>query len=537
LRFLLAWLLFVGAIPCRVSSGNPAWEAIATASRNDEQQLALEWLSSIGISGLCHPSSDQFAPEFPKCSFAPKDLQQQQQGRYLEQDLVYYDFEDYTSNDADDNGNDQGKSALTKWDYIINISCVLVCVLGAALASGLTVGLLSIDPMVLTIKIRGGANAEERQQAELLLPLVKKHHLVMVTLLLANAIAGESLPIFLHGMVPEAAAVVISVVLVLIFGEIVPAALFTGPNQLKIASRCAPLVGIFITILYPITYPIAKLLDRIMHGDNGGHDDDDGEGAGKAATFYTRGELAALIRIQYEERIREKLRRKRQLQRSLARALPNIDSRGLQVATDLKTLNVASTQNQEQESNCDITRPPSNDESIDSDEVMMIEGALQMKTKRAVDVFLSFRLVFCIPFDMPLNDTNIFKIYTSGYSRVPVYVDGDRRKVKGILMTRQLIVINQNQNRTSQDDPSKASNGSAEPKANQRQYKTISDLALHIPQCVAPHTKLVQLVNMFQTGGSIGRVGHMAFVCARPDVANRALEQHLAVPEEAGLMG
>ena len=160
-----------------------------------------------------------------------------------------------------------------------------------------------------------------------------------------------------------------------------------------------------------------------------------------------------------------------------------------------------------------------------------------MKTKRAVDVFLSFRLVFCIPFDMPLNDTNIFKIYTSGYSRVPVYVDGDRRKVKGILMTRQLIVINQNQNRTSQDDPSKASNGSAEPKANQRQYKTISDLALHIPQCVAPHTKLVQLVNMFQTGGSIGRVGHMAFVCARPDVANRALEQHLAVPEEAGLMG
>ncbi len=51
-----------------------------------------------------------------------------------------------------------------------------------------------------------------------------------------------SLPPSFPPPVPSYVAVLLSVTLVLIFGEILPSALFSGPNQLKIAARMASFV-------------------------------------------------------------------------------------------------------------------------------------------------------------------------------------------------------------------------------------------------------------------------------------------------------
>lgn len=50
--------------------------------------------------------------------------------------------------------------------------------------------------------------------------VIHRHHLLLVTLLLANSIAMEALPIFLDRLVPSWAAVLISVTAVLFFGEV-----------------------------------------------------------------------------------------------------------------------------------------------------------------------------------------------------------------------------------------------------------------------------------------------------------------------------
>jgi len=50
---------------------------------------------------------------------------------------------------------------------------------------------------------------------------VKRHHLLLVTLLMANALAMEALPLVLDRMVPSWAAVLLSVTAVLFFGEYV----------------------------------------------------------------------------------------------------------------------------------------------------------------------------------------------------------------------------------------------------------------------------------------------------------------------------
>jgi len=99
----------------------------------------------------------------------------------------------------------------------------------AGLMSGLTVGLMGIDHLTLEMKLENGT-AEEKRAAWNLLPILKKHHYLLVTLLLCNASCMEALPIYLDRLMPEVWAIIVSVTCVLWFGEIIPMAVCTGPK-------------------------------------------------------------------------------------------------------------------------------------------------------------------------------------------------------------------------------------------------------------------------------------------------------------------
>ncbi len=129
--------------------------------------------------------------------------------------------------------------------------------------SGLTVGYLSIDDLVLELRNNNGT-VEEKEHAQQVLPILSKRHWLLVTLLVMNAFCMEALPLFLDKIVPEFLAILISVSLVLLFGEIIPQAICTGPDQVKIAAKIAPLTKGLMWFTYPISYPIAKLLDYLL---------------------------------------------------------------------------------------------------------------------------------------------------------------------------------------------------------------------------------------------------------------------------------
>jgi len=112
-----------------------------------------------------------------------------------------------------------GWSDFKRGEDIVNAVLSFFCVLCAGLASGLTLGLLSLDSGKLEIKAMIGKE-EEVQAAKKLLPIIKKHHQLLVTLLLFNSMANESLPVFLGDLVPNYVAILLSVFLVLIFGEV-----------------------------------------------------------------------------------------------------------------------------------------------------------------------------------------------------------------------------------------------------------------------------------------------------------------------------
>lgn len=57
---------------------------------------------------------------------------------------------------------------------------------------------------------------KEKDMAQRILSIVSNHHLFLVTLLLANAMALETLPIIIHHLMPAWAAILFSTFIVLI---------------------------------------------------------------------------------------------------------------------------------------------------------------------------------------------------------------------------------------------------------------------------------------------------------------------------------
>lgn len=132
----------------------------------------------------------------------------------------------------------------------IDLVGTLVCILIAALAAGLTVGLVSIDPFDLAV-IQTTEEAdcstaeeiaelrEEKVYADKLMPLVQRHHLLLVTLLIMNSFANEVLPLLLDNLVPSWLAIVLSVSAVLLFGEILPSSIFVRTQTMSMQCQLA----------------------------------------------------------------------------------------------------------------------------------------------------------------------------------------------------------------------------------------------------------------------------------------------------------
>ena len=114
-------------------------------------------------------------------------------------------------------------------NHAFDICAVVALILIGGLMAGCTMGIISLDPLLLRLKELEGSAAEQRW-ARAVRPVHSAHHHLLVTLLLCNAGANEALPIFLDRLVSPTNAILLSVTCVLIFGEILPSAVMPGPG-------------------------------------------------------------------------------------------------------------------------------------------------------------------------------------------------------------------------------------------------------------------------------------------------------------------
>jgi ankyrin repeat/SOCS box protein 13/metal transporter CNNM len=277
--------------------------------------------------------------------------------------------------------------------FWIYLGTYVALVLFAGLMAGLTIAILSID--MTSLKVLQAAGTEQnRRYAERIVPMVKRRHLILVTLVLANAASVEAMPIFMDRISDPITAVLVSSTAVLIFGEVLPQAICSR-HGLKVGFYLAWLVWALVGLFFVIALPFSHLLDIILGKESG--------------TYYGRKELEALVDIHGpKQKTIEPFRRRKGF------------------------------------ASCTKTAADFCNERLTVDEVLIIKGALSMTNKIASTAMVKLQDVFMLSIDTVFDEPCLRLIFELGHSRIPVY-EGDRKNIIGVFLTKRLIAIDPNQ--------------------------------------------------------------------------------------------
>ena len=290
-------------------------------------------------------------------------------------------------------------SGSTYWFFMFMVA---VLTLFAGMMSGLTVGYLSVDQLTMELKQKTGSE-EEKKASAVVLPILSNRHWLLCTLLLMNSFAMEALPVFLDRVFNRFTAVVISVTLLLIFGEVIPQALCTGPRQTQIAAMAAPMTRFLMIISWPITFWLGKCLDIIL-GEQG-------------KTRYDNQNLKSLVQMHTEEALRK---------------IAEEEEKNPYIPRD------------------DIPKP-SDKMGLGQIEANLMISALEIKEKKVVEIMINFNNIYSIKYEEPINRKKVSEILDKGFSRIPVFRNDDKTDIIGLLRIKQLINIDFNSGKSIRD--------------------------------------------------------------------------------------
>ena len=155
-----------------------------------------------------------------------------------------------------------------------------ILVILSGIFAGLTLGYMSLDETQLQVLMAQGSR-KERAYASKIAPVRQDGHLLLTTLLIANMITNETLPIIADPVLGGGIqAVIVSIVLVVIFAELIPQSVCSRYG-LFMGAHMAMFTRAVMFVLYPIAWPVS----RILHYTLGPHH----------GTIYRRVELKELV--------------------------------------------------------------------------------------------------------------------------------------------------------------------------------------------------------------------------------------------------
>ncbi|KAK3821175.1 MAG: hypothetical protein J3Q66DRAFT_332750 [Benniella sp.] len=179
----------------------------------------------------------------------------------------------------------------TSVDFWLKMALIVFLVMIGGIFAGLTIGLMGLDETNLHVLMASGTPTEQLHAETVYSLLSRGKHWVLVTLLLGNVIVNETLPVVLDSELGGGVvAILISTMLIVVFGEIIPQAV-CARYGLAIGAFCAKPMLIFMYIMSPVAYPIALLLDSWLGVHHG--------------TTYRRTELKTLVSLHQMDGIGE----------------------------------------------------------------------------------------------------------------------------------------------------------------------------------------------------------------------------------------
>ncbi|KAK6938821.1 CNNM, transmembrane domain [Dillenia turbinata] len=307
--------------------------------------------------------------------------------------------------------------------FFLYVLAIIGLVSFAGLMAGLTLGLMSLGLVDLEVLMKSG-RPQDRIHASKIFPVVKNQHLLLCTLLIGNSLAMESLPIFLDKLVPSWGAILLSVTLILMFGEILPQAVCTRYGM-AVGAMLAPLVRLLLWVFFPIAYPISKvslgfiifLVTAIFCSCrwSAGFED---------KRFYIWKMLSALLSVKWGAMCAAfGLDHYNFLDWMLGKGHSVLLRRA-----ELKTF--VDFHGNEAGKGGDLTH----------DETTIIAGALELTEKTAKDAMTPISKAFSLNLDGTLNLDTLNAIITMGHSRIPVY-SGNPTNIVGLILVKNLLMV------------------------------------------------------------------------------------------------
>lgn len=141
--------------------------------------------------------------------------------------------------------------------YVVTVVVIFLISL-SALCSGLNIALMSLHLADLRRKVKLG-----NPDAAKVLPLRKNSNLSLAAIILTNVAVISATSLVLETRFNGWIAGIVSTLLIVLFGEIFPQAIFTR-RALHFTARFSPLVKLMILVTYPISKPLQRLLDRLL---------------------------------------------------------------------------------------------------------------------------------------------------------------------------------------------------------------------------------------------------------------------------------
>lgn len=128
----------------------------------------------------------------------------------------------------------------------------------SAIFSGLNIALLSLNPQDLERKAKLG-----NKHAQRVLPLRRQSHLTLAAILLTNVAIISATSLVLDEKMSGILAGVVGTLLIVVFGEVIPQALF-NKHALRLCSTFRSFLKFTVVLTYPLSKPLQLLLDAIL---------------------------------------------------------------------------------------------------------------------------------------------------------------------------------------------------------------------------------------------------------------------------------
>jgi metal transporter CNNM len=171
---------------------------------------------------------------------------------------------------------------MPKWaSYLLAGGLVVM----SSVFSGLTLGLLALDNSALEILTESGSPLEKKR-AKQIVPLRKNGNLLLCTLVIGNVIANSFLSILLAELFKGLKGLIVSTILIVVFGEITPQAICSR-HGLLIGSYTRFITWFFLVLLFPVSKPISMMLDCMLGRE--------------VFSYYSKEELKTLLKMQVKQ--------------------------------------------------------------------------------------------------------------------------------------------------------------------------------------------------------------------------------------------